>query len=1077
MAIQSSYTQVAEQVINFNNNVVSLLSNINTLITSTEPTVTVSITDQSGVARQFSLPSFGFLKSEIDRLNNNLNSIYSVNDAGALIQPSNGTRFRKVVTVDLNKEPNDINNLATVSTFKQRKNWFFDGLMNPQIFVELDLTNKIENNVRKILCRRYIPEFEKESTSGNFTPLAQSAINSFNSLFRNRNDFTLEEYEQWYRNTPGLILPNNPNYDEQMFDLEPNKLEFDGLFSVLRIEEDTLNRKIFYHVNTLTYVRNYQNLAGDQLQESKQLVLGDELIINTPVTSTRYRILEISNTASNPRLRLERIEGMDPIPVGIGTLKIYSPVLYDKRVMISVGFNERNVVFVKALNMDNYILSKNWSTGLGYFTNDLREDVSGLSMEQFYTDTVIDYGKAITDLVVKRIPNTLGVTPNVPTLISSNFEVLQANRHLTDTVDYNLLKRKHNQQKNLKSEIAQLSDTIEGRNKKLKTTRFASVADRKQFSLDIDFLNKQKESKSKLLASVTNEILSLTNSPNIKADPMFRVRGFWAIPESVSQTGGKAQKVVQFRVQYKYLSKDGRESPVETKKISDGSAILNASISNWIEYKTDVRKRTFYASTGTYEWLDENLASPDEPNINQVDIPITYGEQVVIRVKSISEVGWPESALESAWSEELIIAFPDNLNSLVNDSDYILNDALKEDLRNTINNDLNARGLDEHLSGQFTSNGDVYHHSSEKIISGFKDSLGNALNLKDYLMQLEDRIKLLEEKVQRLRGQMEVTIFRNNEGFIIRNGSNVVFEIECEDYLDDFVSPGVPSGRIYKNSLYVIKEFLLKVKNKAVESRLGLLSNRNYQTNNIEVYNSNCPQVFWVNQLDELIADNSTGTTKTQVDNQFIWMVNYDANSSGKLDGRNTIFGKLSENIGNNFTNSNSITNALSQPDKNIGFSENGILAFQGNNNSLLDINKWIDKKVSIWSQEKLLTTVHPEVPSLTEIQENNSEKVRVVESGEENDINIPINIYFKMNALNPNLTKLNLTYIDLNKLKNTVRHIKKLKFFIENEAENRPFVFTVTFQINRVRTAKQIKISGVDLGLKGRKITRLSGR
>ena len=95
MAIQSSYTTVAEQVINFNNNVVGLLSNINTLVTSSEPAITVNITDQSGVARQFTLPSFGFLKSEIDRLNNNINSIYSINEAGALIQPSNGTRFRK----------------------------------------------------------------------------------------------------------------------------------------------------------------------------------------------------------------------------------------------------------------------------------------------------------------------------------------------------------------------------------------------------------------------------------------------------------------------------------------------------------------------------------------------------------------------------------------------------------------------------------------------------------------------------------------------------------------------------------------------------------------------------------------------------------------------------------------------------------------------------------------------------------------------------------------------------------------------------------------------------------------------
>ena len=135
MAVQSSYHTVAEQVINFNNNVVDLLAKINQLVTTTDQSVTINVTDQSGIARQFNLPSFGFLKSEIDRLNNNINSIYSINDAGALIQPSNGTKFRKIVTVDLNREPNDVNTLNTLTTFKTQKNWFFDSLLNPELFI------------------------------------------------------------------------------------------------------------------------------------------------------------------------------------------------------------------------------------------------------------------------------------------------------------------------------------------------------------------------------------------------------------------------------------------------------------------------------------------------------------------------------------------------------------------------------------------------------------------------------------------------------------------------------------------------------------------------------------------------------------------------------------------------------------------------------------------------------------------------------------------------------------------------------------------------------------------------------
>jgi len=662
MAIQSSYSQVADQVINFNQNVVNLLSQINSLVTSSDASVQINLTDNSGVLRQFNLPSFGFLKSEIERLNNNINSIYSINEAGALIQPTNGTKFKKVVTVDLNREPNDLNTLQLPTQFKSLKNWIFDGLLNPALFIEIDLAGQIENNVRKIQCRRYIPEFAKD-VSGNFTPLGQSALNEFNNLFRNKNGFTLEEYEDWHSRTPGIVEPLNPNYDEQMFDLEPNILQLDGIFTVIRVEEDTLNRKLFYHVDTLNYFIN-TNIDNQIVKETKQLSVGDEMIVNTPISVTRYKIIEISTSASNPRLRFERVEGFEPIPVGVGTLKIYSPVLYNKRVRISVGYNERNVVFIKPLNMDNYILSKNWSRGIGFWTNDLRDVYSGLSMEQFYIDNVYDYGEVLKDLVAKKTPNKLAGTPNTVSLNAENFKVVQINKHLTDTPDSNLIKNKHNQQKNIKSEIEQLSDAVNEKNKQIKIQRFTSSAERKQFTNDLDYLNKQKESKSKLLSTVTSEILDLSNSPNTRVQPVFRVRGFWAIPEPVITRGTRPQEIVQFRVNYKYVSKDGRESPVEVTRLVDGGT--TGAFSNWIEFKTDVRKRVYDATTGEYSWQIEDISDADTPNINQLDIPIKFGERVIIRVKSISEVGWPESPVESDWSSELSIDFPDSLNNVFN---------------------------------------------------------------------------------------------------------------------------------------------------------------------------------------------------------------------------------------------------------------------------------------------------------------------------------------------------------------------------------------------------------------------------
>jgi hypothetical protein len=56
------------------------------------------------------------------------------------------------------------------------------------------------------------------------------------------------------------------------------------------------------------------------------------------------------------------------------------------------------------------------------------------------------------------------------------------------------------------------------------------------------------------------------------------------------------------------------------------------------------------------------------------------------------------------------------------------------------------------------------------------------------------------------------------------------------------------------------------------------------------------------------------------------------------------------------------------------------------------------------------------------------------------------------MNSLDNNQNGLNYKYIDLNASRRTVQHVKRVKFFLENEAENRPFVFSIKFNINRSR-------------------------
>ena len=1037
MPIQSSFPKVADQILNFNKNIVDILTKINTIATTTDPTISLQILNENGVLKNYNIPSVNSLKSEIDRLNNNINSMYSIDTTGSLIQTS-PNNFKKVITVDLNREPNAISSLGSVSTFVASPNWFFDSMLNPMLNVEFDLSGQVEDNVRKIQFRRYIVDFSKD-TAGNFTNLGQSALNSFNNLFRGNSSINISDFENWHRTTPGLIEPLNPRIDEQVFDLDPNELLYDGQFSVLQIQEDRINRKLWYILNTLDYL----DVSLNQIQ---QLKANSELIVNRQKTSTRYKIIEISTSDVSPKIRVEKIEGLEAIPVGVGTLKIYSPIVYKKSVKVSLGYNERNVVFAKPINTDNHLLSRNWSLGTGYWSNDLRLSSNspddGITMEQFYTDYVYDYGTVLQDLVAKKTPNKLAGTPVSPTLNTTNFKVVQINKHLTDTPDSNLVKQKHNYQQSLKSELEQISQAIVDKNKNMKFVKFKSEAAKKQAGLEIDELSKKKDSTSKLLATTNQEIIDISKNPLTKVDPVFRVRGFWSIPEAVITRSTKPQEIVQFRVQYRYVSKDGKETPIETFSV-DGSQ-TTAAFSNWSEFKTDARKRIFDPSNGSYAWQIEDVSSADTPNINQLDIPIKANERVEVRIKSISEVGWPESAVESNWSDIISIDFPDNLNNILNENGFILQEANKEDLKINMNRELSAKGLDEHLSDTFTVNNKVFHHDATKILSGFKDENGVALDLFEYLKKMEDTIKGLQEKIKRAKGELEVVVLRNNQEFVVSNGSEITFNIECEDYLAPFKGTGIPTGRVFQNNIYVIKDFLVKIRNKSADSPLGLLSSRTYLSNT-SVYNSSAPQIFWVNDQDELVTSETTGQTRTQLNYQYVWSINYDSVTSNSVN-------KLSENIGNQFNTSlnNSITSVLSSSEYNIGYYDNTILNFVGNNKSILDNSKWIDTNISVNSTSKLLTSVHPVVKKLEDVVETNTDQVRSLDPGDANSIIIPLNIYFKMNALDNNQPGLNYQYINLNRNKNTVKHIKKVKFLLENEADNKDFTFTIKFNINR---------------------------
>jgi hypothetical protein len=83
--------------------------------------------------------------------------------------------------------------------------------------------------------------------------------------------------------------------------------------------------------------------------------------------------------------------------------------------------------------------------------------------------------------------------------------------------------------------------------------------------------------------------------------------------------------------------------------------------SDWIDMKSFYLSKIPYfdKENNTYNFKTEaDNSALNEPSFNQIDIPITQGENVDIRLKVVYDLGWPFVMTTSEWSDIVNIKFP-----------------------------------------------------------------------------------------------------------------------------------------------------------------------------------------------------------------------------------------------------------------------------------------------------------------------------------------------------------------------------------------------------------------------------------
>lgn len=792
-----SLTTLLSDLLRIQKNGYEVLSKLSDVVSSNSDAVEFDISDNNGNIEKITIPSFGNIKSQLLKLENDIKNLSAIGDAESSVQLSDGS-FRKILISNLQKEAKDIKSLSAPLNFNTKENWFFESFLNPLLYVTFNLTNQIKYNTENVEISRFILTID-----------TQEKLNIFNERFNNISEI---KYTEFYR----LITNNSIAYflDKEVIDLPPRSLRYFGNFTVTDINDDTISDL----VDGITFQKRVLRLKLDKLVYNdtnseflgtQQLKIGDFLIVNNEIKNTRYEIVKVES--ENRTILVKLVEGYDPINIGVDVLSYYSENKIDINVNVNIGFNEYSVIFIRAIDPDSKIVSTNWSPGVGLYTNDLTiKDTNGndITLEKYYQDEVIDFGQYLYSIAKdKIIPSTVGVEPNTPLISADNFNVVQINNHITDTSVIDDLKKLQEDKIKVQTEINVLNSNIKDLTLKIETTSYTSKKfednDRNQLKKYIS----EKNSMSSLYNSIIDDINKLTTSNDISnVMPKYRVRGFFPFPEAKGSAESGLQEVVQFRIQYRYLKKDGSANNPQQITFEDNNGeTKQGTFSNWVEYKTEIRKREVDPITGNSKWVIENVENAEEVNINSLDIAISRNEAVEFRIKSISEAGFPINPKESIWSNTIKIDFPVELEDK-NDLENFIDKVKQESILVDIDSNLNNIGLYQHLQSAFSVKEDYYAHSALNITSGFLSSEQTVISLFDKLSQMDKELTRLRNIVDLVKGKLVIRIIDEN-GKIYTVEKNNTIRIFAGNYKDEVADLTIKKGQI------ITKTYFLNISN------------------------------------------------------------------------------------------------------------------------------------------------------------------------------------------------------------------------------------------------------------------------
>lgn len=763
---------------NLYTNGVNILTALNQSLTTNASEVSINIINDNDVSESVKIPSFLYLDSKLEQLETTINNLFDMPNSGEAWFNNIGNMY-KLQLVKSNVAPLKPGvELASDVYAHSTLNTFLKDLVTPRVSLRLNIPN-LPNNITEMYMKKLVI-YDDELYSMISNVGDSLSYDDVKSLLYNYNiNVDYEEYDS----TLKLPVKNN---------------KFKSQFKINSIINNNVNIDRTYKIELDTVL--YSNI--DNSTATYKLGVGDTLCIGKELAIYKVEYIDYSTDT----VIIKEEVGHVALQPYFENAEMYFEVYnFDytqfKYVDIPLEENPYICVFLGTIyngvrsELSNAMFFNLYNIHVANENGDILTDRSGnaVSYIEYYNTFCVNIGDLILGLTQTAYPqlsnftnkqlNNLTESELYKSLVNQTLylndanvlSVVPINNHIYEDGIVKRIKEYHSQKNSIQAELATITENINTSNNTLLTTDWSLETDITQNNIQAQLKGYYTErlTLEKQLNGIVNELNKLTKENNVNEFTKYRIRGVTNVNDFetyINSDINKKVKIIGIDVEYKYKS--------VSKETTELNNINNSVFTDWNKMQSIERQRKLTFDEDTLQYYIDFVNYDNIANIikwNQLDIPITTGEDVVIRIRYKYNIGQPFIDLYSPWSDEITMSFPTEyieqieLPTIINENE---NDVYEARFTGKLIND----GYEDHITNNLIVSNQIFYHMPENIYSGFNTGENNMLSLKDKLNQMCEDIRGYADLVES-ESQKKMSVFLQYDGKTIELFNNTTNKI------------------------------------------------------------------------------------------------------------------------------------------------------------------------------------------------------------------------------------------------------------------------------------------------------------